>query len=123
MGFVWIVLKIVEYLWCIVMPVCGSLHLISSKYKEENKSKHDLLKHWCIYWMAFAVLHFACGFLIFLPCVIKAILKLVILSALACPSLHLTLWLFDFLQSRSDILISLKNNIGGYILGTKEKTE
>ena len=125
MSFISFVLKLVEFVWCFVMPVLGSLHLISSKYRQENTNKADLLRHWCLYWMAFVILNLFSMYLPLVPSALINILRLAVLSVLATPKLQITLSLLDYIQGKADIIIGVKNKAAEFVaekLGAKVKT-
>ncbi len=120
MGFLCLLLGAVECVWCVLMPVVGSLHLISAKYKEENKNKPALLQHWCYYWIAYFTLKVLCGFLSFLPGGITGILcaaRIIALSAMASPKLNFTTAIFEQIQSRTSTLGSIRNTVIELVLG------
>ncbi len=128
MGFLCILFGLIEWTWCILMPVIGSLHLISKKYQSENADKRDLFKHWCYYWIAFFVLRVAFQFLSFLPSAITSILCILRVSALsvmASPKLGITTGVFESILSRTSSLSDLKDMIINMavsrISGEKEK--
>lgn len=114
-----VLIGFVEFIWCIVMPIIGSLHLISSKYKEDNKNKSGLLQHWCYYWVAYFMLRVLFGFLSFLPASITSILcilRVASLSLMASPKLNLTTAIFEQIHSKASMLTGAKDYIAGMIV-------
>lgn len=108
----------IEILWCVIMPVIGSLYLISEKHKEENKEKTELLKHWCNYWIGYFLLKLVCGFLCFLPIIggTLCLLRVALLSVMASPKLGVTNKIADFLQNKAGFLTDIKGWVMGMIL-------
>eukprot|EP00831_Metopus_contortus_P027500 TRINITY_DN2309_c0_g1_i5.p2 TRINITY_DN2309_c0_g1~~TRINITY_DN2309_c0_g1_i5.p2 ORF type:complete len:156 (-),score=25.46 TRINITY_DN2309_c0_g1_i5:224-691(-) len=129
MEFLIVILRLIELLWCVVMPICGSLHLISLKYAEENRSKQDLFKHWCYYWIFFVSFAVLTGSLYFLPCTINKFMTFIrigALSFLATPVHGYTISLFELILSKSEKMIHIKNIAVDFVLdkaGIKKKTE
>jgi len=120
MGFLCVLLGAVECVWCVLMPVIGSLHLISAKYKEENKAKSGLLQHWCYYWIAYFTLKVLCGFLSFLPGGITGILcavRILLLGVMASPRLNLTTSVFEHIQSRTSMLGGIRDTAVNFVVG------
>ena len=110
MVFLCLLTGAIELLWCVLMPVMGSLYLISNKHKEENEKKQELLKHWCNYWIAYFVLKLCCSFLCILPIVggILCCLRVALLSVMATPKLGLTNKIADFVQNKAGFLADIK---------------
>ena len=123
-----VLLHVVNLLWCIVMPLVGTLHLISPMFKEENRGKWQLMRHWCHYWIAFTACHLIFSFLEFLPTKLMTflqIVRLLLLGAMATPALPVTSKVFEFLHSSGSSIISFKDWIYNWVLellGVKEKT-
>lgn len=120
MGFLCILFGAVEFVWCILMPVIGSLHLISSKYKEENKNKSGLLQHWCYYWIAYFTLKVVCGLLSFLPGGITGIIcaiRILLLGVMASPKLNMTKSVFEHIQSRTSMLGNIRDTAVDFVAG------
>ncbi len=118
MSFLGVVLSLVELVWCFVMPILGSLHLISSKYAQENSSKSDLLKHWCFYWMAFVLLQVFSGFIVILPDFLIKVLRVGVLAAMASPKFGVTLHIYEEFKNHADHLIEIKTIVFAYIRET-----
>ena len=126
MSFLGLILMIIEFVWCIAMPICGTLHLISSKYEQENKNKQNIMRHWCYYWICFILLGAISSFLSFLPSRLFGILsfvKVALLSVMATPRLQLPLTVFEFIQGKAAVFLSLKDTIVGFIAGPPIKAK
>ena len=118
MGLVAFLLFLVNYLWCVAMPLIGTLHLISSMYKEENKGKSALMRHWCYYWLTFAAFHLALDLFNFLPAkvmTIMYIIRVLLLSVMATPVLPVTSAIFDFLQRNGAKVFELKDWVVNWV--------
>ncbi len=125
MSFLGILLELIELFWCTLMPIIGSLHLISPKYNQENSDKLYLLRHWCFYWMIFVVLNVFSGYLVIIPSAIRVFLRIALLSLMASPKLGITLSLLEYVQGKTETIIGFKNMMAGFVkeqLGAKEKT-
>jgi len=125
MSFVGCLLGMIDLLWCTLMPVLGSLHLISSKYAQDIPGKTTLLKHWVFYWICFIILNQFSGYLIIIPHAIRVFLRIATLAVLASPKLGITLALFDYLQTKTAVIKGLQEQITGFVMekiGAKEKT-
>ncbi len=127
MGLFCVLLHVVNFLWCMLMPLVGTLHLISPMFKEENRGKWQLMRHWCHYWLAFAAFHLVFSFLDFLPTKVMTflyIVRIILLGVMATPVLPVTSMIFEFLQNNGARVLSLKDWVFNYVqelLGLKEK--
>ena len=120
MGFLCILLGIVELLCCVLMPMFASLHLISEKYREKNKANTVLFKHWCFYWIAYFALKMCCCFVSFLPSSITGILCLLrvsLLAVMALPKFNLPIAIFEFLQGRAKNIGEIKDFLVNLVIG------
>ena len=125
MSLVGLLLTSIEFFWCTIMPIIGSLHLISATYKEDNSRKVELLRHWLFYWMVYMVANMLSGFLIILPTAINTFLRVVTLAMLASPKLGMTLNLYDYVQGHANPIIEYVHKGAVSIkehLGLKEKS-
>ena len=130
MGLICIVIGLVEWIWCILMPIVGSLYFISSKNKDVNAEKTELFKHWCYYWVAYFVLNMLFGCLCFLPNMFSCFLhslRVIALTLLASPKLNLTIGTFEYIFSKAGFLTGIKDTMMDLVVGlmgvNKKKAE
>eukprot|EP00826_Nyctotherus_ovalis_P054458 TRINITY_DN712_c0_g1_i4.p1 TRINITY_DN712_c0_g1~~TRINITY_DN712_c0_g1_i4.p1 ORF type:complete len:132 (+),score=49.12 TRINITY_DN712_c0_g1_i4:84-479(+) len=104
MSFIILLLMIFEWVWCVVMPIVGSLYLVSRKYHQENAPKENLFRHWCYYWIIYFVLRLGARVLnIFLYKleIMFYVMRVIILCVLVTPKLDLTTNVAEQVLSRS----------------------
>ena len=107
MNFFSIILFLVDWIWCLIIPLLGSLHLVSMKYNKENTDKSHLFCHWCYYWIIYAIIGVLFGFVCFFISRLEGLmylLRILILSVIVNPQ-------FGFL---SIIVEKSKNSIGDF---------
>ena len=107
MGFICIVCCAIELIWCFLVPVIGSLYLISSKYHSKNEDKTILWKHWVYFWISFIMLKLSFSMISFLPGFLLGILNLVrilLLSLMVSPKLNLTVNGFEFVLAKGKLV-------------------
>ena len=112
MSFIVILLMIFEWVWCVLMPIIGSIHLVSSRYHQENANKDGLFKHWCYYWIIYFILRIICSvlniFLYKLEILFYA-LRILILCVIVTPKTHLTETITEKILSKSDTIKKMKD--------------
>ena len=119
MGFLCILIGIVELLCCVLMPMFASLHMISEKYREKNKANAVLFKHWCFYWIVYFALKMGCCLCSILPSSISGILcflRVALLAAMALPRLNLPITIVEFLQGRTKTIGNVKDTIIEFVM-------
>jgi len=105
MKFLWFLLCLIDWLWCFLMPLIGTLHLVSGKYRKNNKDKSHLFAHWCHYWILFVFCNVIIGFVSFFISrlgTLPTILRIVVMSVVVNPKFNLL----------SDVTEKIKDNAG-----------
>ena len=88
MSLFWFLIHSLEWVWCMLMPIIGSLHLLSKRYEESNSSKDYLFRHWCCYWIIYTLLRVLFSFIcFFIPSFLSFlyILRILALAIVAFP--------------------------------------
>ena len=105
MKLLWFLLGLIDWLWCFLMPLIGTLHLVSEKYRKHNKDKAHLFTHWCHYWILFVFCNVIIGFVsLFISRlgILLTILRIVAMSVVVNPRFSLL----------SDVTEKIKDNAG-----------
>eukprot|EP00826_Nyctotherus_ovalis_P031709 TRINITY_DN2540_c0_g1_i1.p1 TRINITY_DN2540_c0_g1~~TRINITY_DN2540_c0_g1_i1.p1 ORF type:complete len:131 (+),score=51.27 TRINITY_DN2540_c0_g1_i1:130-522(+) len=126
MGFIGILLALVDWVWCFVMPLIGTLHLVSRKYHKENMNKTSLFSHWCYYWILYVFLNIAIAFVTFFIGKLGGLLSLLrvaVLSVMVIPKLQLTKTVSEKIVDNSGNFAEIKEKYVNKLVGliTKEK--
>eukprot|EP00826_Nyctotherus_ovalis_P054455 TRINITY_DN712_c0_g1_i20.p1 TRINITY_DN712_c0_g1~~TRINITY_DN712_c0_g1_i20.p1 ORF type:complete len:182 (-),score=33.25 TRINITY_DN712_c0_g1_i20:64-564(-) len=112
MGLFIALLMVFEWVWCVLMPIVGSLYLIARKYHQENAPKENLFRHWCYYWIIYFVLRLVARILdifLFKLSIIFYIIRVIILCVIVTPRLDLTTNITEKVLGRSDELSKFRD--------------
>ena len=112
MNFFIVLLMIFEWVWCVMMPIIGSLYLVSKKYQQENTPKSGLFHHWCYYWIIYVVLRVVTKILsifLFKFNTLFYVLRVIVLCVIVTPSLDLTTNISEKVLSRSEDFNKIKD--------------
>ena len=112
MNLLVVLLMIFEWVWCLMMPIIGSLYLISTEYERENSSKNKLFSHWCYYWIIYVVLRIVTKILsifLFQFDILFYALRVIILCVIVTPGLDLSTNISEKVLNRSEDFNKIKN--------------